>query len=64
MAVTMKEIIVELYEDPELMGRFQQDPTAVLKEKGVEVPEGLTLKVLADTEMVRHIVLPYLGPRR
>jgi hypothetical protein len=50
--------------DPELMGRFQNDPKSVLKEKGVALPEGVTLNVLVDTEKVKHIVLPYLGAEK
>jgi hypothetical protein len=60
----MRKIVVELYMDPELMGRFQKDPKAVLKEKGVALPEGVTLNVLVDTEKVKHIVLPYLGAEK
>jgi hypothetical protein len=60
----MRKIVVELYMDPELMGRFQKDPKAVLKEKGVAVAEGVTLNVLVDTEKVKHIVLPYLGAEK
>lgn len=61
MSEQMRKIIVQLYMDPELMGRFQKEPKAVLKEKGVAVPEDVTFNVLVDTEKVKHIVLPYLG---
>lgn len=64
MAVTMKEIMVELFSDPQLMARFQADPKAVLREKGAEVPEDITFKVVTDTAKVRHIVLPYLGSEK
>ena len=64
MAVTMKDIMAELYGDPELMARFQADPKAVLQEKGVEVPEGISLKVVTDSSKFRHIVLPYLGSEK
>jgi hypothetical protein len=57
----MKEILAELYMDPGLMSRFQKDPKAVLQEKGINVPEDREFKVFADTEKVRHIVIPYLG---
>ena len=60
----MKEILAEVYVDQELMSRFQKDPKAVLKEKGVNVPEDLDLKVCADTEKVRHIVLPHFGAEK
>lgn len=57
----VKEGIMELYQDPELMERFKKDPKGVLKGKGVTFPKDVTLKVLADTEKVKHIVIPYLG---
>jgi len=60
----MKEILVELFNDPELMARFQADPKAVLQEKGVEVPDDITFQVVTDTAQVRHIVLPYLGSEK
>jgi hypothetical protein len=62
--MTGKKIMAEIYMDPALLGRFQKDPKAVLKEKGLDVPGDLTLKVLVDTEKVRHIVLPYLGAEK
>ncbi len=61
MKEKFKEGIIKLYQDPQLMERFKKDPAGVLKEKGVTVPEDITLKVLADTEKVKHIVLPFLG---
>jgi len=64
MAVSMKEVMVELYSDPELMARFQADPKAVLQEKGAEVPEDITFQVVNDTAKVRHIVLPHLGSEK
>lgn len=64
MTGKMKEIMSEIYMDSALLDRFQKDPKAVLKEKGVDVPGDLGLKVLVDTERVRHIVVPYLGAER
>jgi hypothetical protein len=57
----VKEWIMELYQDPELMERFKKDPKGVLKEKGVTFPEDVTVQVLADTEKVKYMVIPYLG---
>ena len=64
MAVSMKEILVELFNDPELMARFKADPKAVLQEKGAEVPEDISFQVVTDTAKVKHIVLPYLGSEK
>ena len=64
MAVTMNEIVVELFSDPELMARFKADPKAVLQEKGVKVPEDITFQVVTNTDKVKHIVLPFLGTEK
>lgn len=41
---------------------FRQDlldnPNAVLKEAGIEIPEGITFKALENTDKLKHIVLP------
>lgn len=64
MSAKMKEMMAELYMDPGLMARFHKDPKTVFKEKGIDVPEDITLNVLVDTEKVKHIVLPYLGAEK
>ena len=54
MAVSMKEILVELFNDPELMARFKADPKAVLREKGAEVPEDITFQVVTEVASVEE----------
>ena len=34
------------------------DPKAVLQEQGVTVPAGMQVKVVEDTDQVRHLTLP------
>ncbi len=46
--------------DPQLKRRFVEDPGAVLAERGVRLPEGMTLKVLENTATTLHLVLPPL----
>ncbi|HYJ78273.1 MAG TPA: nitrile hydratase subunit alpha, partial [Longimicrobiaceae bacterium] len=38
--------------------RLLNDAAAVLAEEGVEIPEGVTLAVLEDTDRVKHVVVP------
>ncbi|MGE4554420.1 MAG: hypothetical protein AB7D57_15015 [Desulfovibrionaceae bacterium] len=59
----LADVLIDLYSDPDAMARFKADPGAVLKAKGVDVPEGVTLKVVEDTAKVKHLVLPYLDER-
>jgi hypothetical protein len=46
--------------DQQLKRRFVEDPGAVLAERGVRLPEGITLKVLENTSTTLHLVLPPL----
>ena len=34
------------------------DPTRVLKEEGLDIPDGATVKLLFNTDKLLHIVLP------
>ena len=44
--------------DPEFKAQFIADPAAVLSAAGVEVPEGLTIKVVENSSTTFHVVLP------
>jgi hypothetical protein len=55
-----KEILVEIYSDPDLAVVFEGNPRGFLKVRGIDVPEGIELRVLEDTAKVRHIVIPHL----
>jgi hypothetical protein len=44
--------------DPEFKAQFIADPAAVLSAAGVEVPEGLTIKVLENSSTTVHVILP------
>ena len=52
-------IIAKALQDEAFKQQLIADPTAFLKAEGVAVPEGVTLKVVADTASVRHLVLPH-----
>jgi hypothetical protein len=53
------ELLLDVYSDMELKQRFLENPTSVLKARGVEVPDGVELRILEDSPTVRHIVLPH-----
>jgi hypothetical protein len=44
--------------DPEFKAQFIADPAGVLSAAGVEVPEGLTIKVVENSSSTFHVVLP------
>ena len=52
------QIIAKAWADEAFKQRLLADATAVLKQEGVEVPKGMTVKAVEDTDKVMHIVLP------
>ncbi len=50
------KLVAQSWEDEKLRQRLLEEPAAVLKENGVEVPEGATLKTFEDDG--NTIVLP------
>ncbi|WP_171469839.1 NHLP leader peptide family RiPP precursor [Frigoriglobus tundricola] len=52
------QIVATAWADEEFKARLLADPRAVLAEHGIDVPEGIELAVVEDTETVHHIVLP------
>lgn len=52
------QIIARAWSDEDFKDRLVSDPRAVLAEYGIEAPEGVEIKVVEDTDAVRHITLP------
>ena len=46
------------WKDEALKARFMADPKAVLKEHGLDVPDGIDVKVLENADDCVHITLP------
>jgi hypothetical protein len=51
-------LLAQVWSDELLKQRLMSDPAAVLAEYGIEVPEGVELRVVEDTDEVCHLVLP------
>ena len=54
----LTKIIQKCWEDSKFQARFVAEPAAVLKEEGVDVPKGLDLKVVVNSENVHHLAIP------
>ena len=54
-------IVSKALQDEAFKERLIADPAATLAAEGVEIPDDVTVKVVADTETVRHLVLPAAG---
>lgn len=51
-------IIAGCWAMPDMKQRFLDDPRAVLREAGVELPESVRVEVVADTDRHVYVVLP------
>jgi hypothetical protein len=51
-------MLAPLLQDPAFKARLIADPKAALAERGLKIPEGLTIEVHENTPTVFHLVLP------
>ena len=54
----MNTLIVACWKDDALKHRFLSDPHAVLAEHGMDVPEGINVNVVENTDNTVHVTLP------
>src|ERR1041384_192066 len=55
---TIAEIIAKTWSDPAFKARVKSDAAAVMRDYGLDVPAGLTVRVHENTPTVSHVVLP------
>jgi len=51
-------IVAKAWADEDFKQRLLSDPTTVLKENGINVPEGVQFKVVESTGSLVHLILP------
>ena len=56
----LARLFAACWKDEALKARFMSDPKAVLKEHGLDVPDGIDVKVVENAADCVHITLP--GP--
>jgi hypothetical protein len=54
----MQKIVTRCWEDEAFKQQLMADPNGVLKAEGAPVPEGITVKVVEDTDRLVHLVIP------
>jgi hypothetical protein len=54
----MSQLIAKCWADESFKHKLLTDPTATLKAEGVELPPGLSVRVLETTDKVFHLVIP------
>ena len=52
------QIVAKAWADPKFKQRLLASPAAVLKENGVDVPTGVAVKVVENSENLVHLTLP------
>lgn len=52
------KVIALAWQDEAYKKRLLAHPVEVLREAGLEVPEGMRVKVLQDTPTLKHLVIP------
>lgn len=56
--IKISGVIASCWAMPEFKQRFLDDPRAVLREAGLELPPQVEVRVVADTEQHTYVVLP------
>jgi hypothetical protein len=54
----MNTLIAACWKDDALKQRFMNDPKAVLAEYGMDVPDGMDVKVVENADNCVHITMP------
>jgi Nitrile hydratase, alpha chain len=54
----MSHLIAKCWADPGFKQKLLDEPAATLKAEGVELPAGVSIKVLANDDKVFHLVIP------
>ena len=54
----LQRIISKCWEDDAFKERLLDDPATTLAAEGVQIPEGITVNVVVDTDDVRTLVIP------
>ena len=54
----LTDLFAACWKDDALKARFMADPKAVLAERGIEMPDGMDVKVVENADNTAHITLP------
>jgi hypothetical protein len=52
------QVVANAWADPDYKARLKADPAAVLDEQGLEVPSGIEVRVVENTDHVVYFTLP------
>ena len=57
-AIKWELLISDAWDDEALKARLIADPAAVFKERGISVPDGVSVKIHESSETEKHLVIP------
>ncbi|MEI6313338.1 MAG: NHLP leader peptide family RiPP precursor [Syntrophus sp. (in: bacteria)] len=52
------EVIKKAWDDEAFMQRLLEDATPVLKEHGIQLPAGMKVKAVTNSDKLQHLVVP------
>lgn len=58
LARQQAQFMARVWSDPDLKQRLMDDPKAVLREQGAQIPEDVEVRVVESTDQVVYLVLP------
>ncbi|MEE2907121.1 MAG: NHLP leader peptide family RiPP precursor [Planctomycetota bacterium] len=58
----LAELFAACWKDEALKARFMTDPKAVLAEHGIDVPDGIDVNVVENSDNTAHIIMPAAPP--
>jgi len=56
------KIVAKAWLDPAFKQRLMENPTEVIEEEGIDVPEGIEVRVIETPESKRYFILPEEPP--
>lgn len=54
----LNDLFAACWDDAALKERFMQDPKSVLAERGIEIPEGMDVNVVENSDTCMNITMP------
>jgi hypothetical protein len=54
----IEQIVSKAWIDEQFKNKLRADPAGVLRGEGVRIPQGVEIRLMEDTDNVRHVVLP------
>jgi hypothetical protein len=51
-------VVAKYYGDPDFKAKVDANPTEALRAEGMDIPAGVTVKLLFNSDKLMHVVLP------